>query len=165
MAFFDLFWRPRTRCAPTSSRKRVCCSLELLESRLVPSTISGPSPAGPVAVPPPATPSSINTTASALTQQALPVLGASTGGLTGAAPAQIANDDYAVTWPSDPQVGNVWNVYTPPPAASGGPQGGALPVYTAPAGVQTGAAAANTGDSFNITWISGSMSSLIATRP
>jgi hypothetical protein len=74
MAFFDLFWGSRSRCAPNPSRKRVVCSVEVLESRLVPSAVSSSYPVGPVAVPPAATPYQVNTTAGALTQNALVVL-------------------------------------------------------------------------------------------
>jgi hypothetical protein len=178
MAFFDLFWGSRPRCAPNPCRKRVVCSVELLESRLVPSAVSSSYPVGPVAVPPAATPNQVNTTVGALTQNAVVVLSGSTGGLTGAAHGQgpllaapalisggpgpnlpglsaaapVAGGDYAVTWSSDAQDGNIWNVYTPPPGAPGGAQGGALPVNTATAPGQTGAAAAGAGANFGITW-------------
>jgi hypothetical protein len=180
MAFFDRFWGSRARCAPNLSRKRVRFSVELLESRLVPSTISGPSPGAPVAVPPPATPYQVTTTAGASTPLAPPVSGASTGGVTGTAPGQgpvlaapalipvgtqqntpgngsalvpVASGDYVVTWPSDTQDGTPWNGYIPLPDAPGGPQGGTLPINTAPAGGQTGATAPDTGDNFTITWL------------
>src|SRR5262245_11550808 len=46
MPIFDLFGWSRSRCAPTSFRKRVRVTVELLESRLVPSTSGWSSPVG-----------------------------------------------------------------------------------------------------------------------
>ena len=182
MAFFDLFWGSRPRCAPNPSRKRVVCSVELLESRLVPSAVSSSYPVGQVVVPPAATPYQVNPTAGAVTQNAPAVSGGSTGGSMGAAHGQgplvaapapisggpgphlpglsvapaIPGGDYTVTWSSDAQDGTIWNVYTPlptaPGGAQGGGQGGALPVNTATAPGQTGAAAAGAGANFGITW-------------
>jgi hypothetical protein len=65
---------------------------------------------------------------------------------------QVGDGDYVVTWPSDTQDGNNWNIYAPLPAAPVGPQSGASPINTA--GGQTGAAAAGTGGDYSITWSS-----------
>ena len=102
MTLFDLFRRSRSPSAPNASHKRACCSVELLESRLVPSASPLPYPAGIVGAPPPAAQYGVGILAgpSAQNQPGQQV-----------APPAGANGDYGITWSSDAQDGTGWNLY------------------------------------------------------
>src|SRR5262249_43498647 len=108
MPFFDLFGWSRSRPAPTSFRKRVRFTVELLESRLVPSTSGWSSPVGTLPGDTVAPPSEV--TLSAVSAPAAMVQASVTGDRL----ADVsANGDYTLTVSSDAQDGTGWNGSAP----------------------------------------------------